>query len=122
MAKKRAGKKPLIKSPKKDDKDGPAVIELEKGDVALVIGEKDSTLFLPAHYEDDDPIPEHMQLMCAMAILFKNDLTFRRYIKKRWNEILRDLDEDPEFRKQQKRKPTRPHNKSLKRSKGAWIN
>jgi len=112
-------KEPLIKTSQTTE-DTPASIELNEGDVALVIGEKESTLFLPAHLGDDDPVPEHMQLMCAMAILFKNDPTFRKYIKKRWNIILKELEDDLGYKKQKKLSTS--HRKTLKRGKGAWIN
>jgi hypothetical protein len=104
--------KPKIKKPRKSSKDSVS-LELKKGDVALVVGDKESTLYLPAHLEDDDPVPEHMQLMCAMAVLFKNDPNFRKYIKKRWVTVCKEIDENPEFQKEFK--INKPRNRTVRR-------
>lgn len=111
--------KPKIKTTRKSPKDDIS-LKLERGDVALVIKEKDSTLYLPAHYGDDDPVPEYVQLMCAMAILFKTDPTFKKYIKRRWDTILKNLDSDPEYQKE--KKATKPNRKITKRRKALCTN
>jgi hypothetical protein len=98
----------------KGPKDG-IVLELDEGDVALIINDKESRLYLPANLGDNDPVPEHMQLVVAMAVLFKNDPPFRKYIKKRWSMILQEVDEDPELQKELKK--TKPRKKVVKRRK-----
>lgn len=75
-------------------------LNLDEEEVAFVLSSKQPRLLIPTIYEDDDPVPEHIQLMCAMAILFQNDPGFRRYVKRKWNQILKGLETDEEFQRQ----------------------